>query len=120
MIGWLREKGIGVVGSGWDVRYCIAGVSACAFFSLLRCLSSAIMSHCDLIRITSCPDARMEKAWTSVSVAVPMNRGKNSCSSRISADKRFYIMFVVTPHLNGRDFGVNQHRKFRPLFLFGQ
>lgn len=29
-------------------------------------------------------------------------------------------MFVVTPHLNGRDFGVNQRRKFRPLFLFGQ
>lgn len=78
-----------VVGSRLDVRYCIAGVSACADFSLLRCLSSAIMSHCDLIRITSCPDACMEKAWTSVSVAVPMNRGKNSCLSRISADKRF-------------------------------
>ena len=44
MIGWLREKGIGVVRSRLDVRYCIAGVSACADFSFLRCLSSAIMS----------------------------------------------------------------------------
>ena len=43
MIGRLREKGIGVVGSGWDAGYCIAEVSACADFSLLRCLSSVIM-----------------------------------------------------------------------------
>ena len=64
------------VWSGWDAGYCVAEVSACADFSLLRCLSSAIMSHCDSIRITSCPDVDMQKAWTSVSVAVPMNRGK--------------------------------------------
>ena len=44
MIGRLREKGIGVVWSGWDAGYCIAEVSACADFSFLRCLSSAIMS----------------------------------------------------------------------------
>ena len=44
MIGRLREKGIGVVWSGWDTGYCITEVSACADFSLLRCLSSVIMS----------------------------------------------------------------------------
>ena len=43
MIGRLREKGIGVVGSRQDVGYCITEVSACADFSLLRCLSSVIM-----------------------------------------------------------------------------
>ena len=91
MIGWLREKGIGVVGSGWDVRYCIAGVSACADFSLLRCLSSAIMSHCDLIRITSCPDVDMQKAWTSVSVAARRTEEKipvRQESARINASKK--------------------------------
>ena len=43
MIGRLREKGIGVVGSAWDAGYRIAEVSTCADFSFLRCLSSAIM-----------------------------------------------------------------------------
>ena len=82
MIGRLREKGIGVVWSGWDAGYCIAEVSACADFSLLRCLSSAIMSHCDSIRITSCPDVDMQKAWTSVSVAA-----RRTEASRIALSK---------------------------------
>ena len=79
------------VGSGWDVGYCIAEVSACADFSLLRCLSSAIMSHCDSIRITSCPDAHMEKAWTSVSVAARRTEEKipvRQESARINASKK--------------------------------
>lgn len=54
------------------------------------------------------------------SLTLDMKFCENFKTPRISADKRFYIMFVVTPHLNGRDFGVNQRRKFRPLFLFGQ
>ena len=54
------------------------------------------------------------------SLTLNMKFCENFKTPRISADERFYIMFVVTPHLNGRDFGVNQRRKFRPLFLFGQ
>ena len=43
MIGRLREKGIGIVGSRQDVGYCITEVSACAGFSFLRGVSSVIM-----------------------------------------------------------------------------
>ena len=74
-------------------------------------------------RETSCRMARNHIStgiYSCATLDFDMKFCENSCSSRISADKRFYIMFVVTPHLNGRDFGVNQHRKFRPLFLFGQ
>ena len=59
------------VWSGWDAGCCIAEVSPCADFSLLRCLSSAIMSLWCFwpgqrpARMLIC-----KKAWTSVSVAV--------------------------------------------------
>ena len=92
MIGRLREKGIGVVWSGWDAGYCIAEVSACADFSLLRCLSSVIMPLWGFwpgrrpVRMFVC-----RKAWTSVSVAARRTEERVSVrqeSVRINAFKK--------------------------------
>ena len=121
MIGWLREKGIGVVRSRLDVRYCIAGVSACADFSLLRCLSSAIMSHCDSIRITSCPDVNMQKAWTSVSVAARRTEERVSVrqeSERINAFKKMSADPPALPVTGLLRSGL--HGKVTHLFAFGK
>ena len=96
MIGRLREKGIGVVWSGWDAGCCIAEVSPCADFSMLRCLSSAIMSHCDSIRITSCPDVDMQKSVDVCICCRPTNRGFSHCPIKVGRQRAEATLVYAT------------------------
>lgn len=96
MIGRLREKGIGVVGSAWDAGYCIAEISACADFSFLRGVSSAIMSLWGFW-----PGQRpvrmfvSRKAWTSSSFAPPIIRACGIAQSIRRATQKPTLVYVI-------------------------
>ena len=87
MIARLRRMGVRNGGAGRDAGCRIAGVSACADFSFLRGVSSAMMPLWGLVRITSCPDVCMQKSVDVCICCRPTNRGFSHCPIKVGRQR---------------------------------